>query len=89
MPLYPLFECLSPENILHLFALIVTERQILFISSQYSLLTIAAEAATSLLYPLQWSHAYIPILPRMLIGMILCILYIYMLSLLYDEPVYA
>jgi DENN (AEX-3) domain/uDENN domain len=68
MPLFPLFECLSPENVLSLFALILTERQLILVSSQYSLLTSCAEAVTSLIYPLSWTHAYIPILPKQLLG---------------------
>lgn len=67
MPLFPLFECLSPENILALFTCVLVERQIIFVSSQYSLLTVCAEAITSLLYPITWSHAYIPILPKFLV----------------------
>lgn len=68
MPLFPLFECLSPDNVLALFALVLTERQIILVSSQYSLLTSCAEAVTSLIYPFSWTHAYIPILPRQLLG---------------------
>jgi DENN (AEX-3) domain/uDENN domain len=68
MPLFPIFECLSPENVLMVFSLALIERQIIFVSSQYSLLTSCAEAITSLLYPLSWTHAYIPILPRELLG---------------------
>jgi hypothetical protein len=68
LPLFPLFECLSPETVLLLFALILTERQILFISSQYNLLTTSAEAIINLMYPLTWTHAYIPILPLKLLG---------------------
>eukprot|EP01038_Epipyxis_sp_PR26KG_P004270 gene4270-6049_t len=70
LPLFPLFECLSPENICYLLALVLTERQITFISSQFSLLTSCAEAITSLIYPFTWSHAYIPILPAQLLGML-------------------
>ncbi len=67
-PLFPLFECLSSVNICHVLAVILIERQILFISSQYSLLTLCAEGITSLIYPLRWVHAYIPILPTALLG---------------------
>lgn len=70
LPLFPLFECLSPENVLDLFTLLLTERQILFISSQFSLLTSCAEAVTSLIYPLSWAHAYAPILPIQYLGML-------------------
>jgi hypothetical protein len=41
--------------------------QILFHSSQLSLLTAAAEVAVAIMYPLQWPHVYIPVLPRGLV----------------------
>lgn len=67
-PLFPLFECLSAVNIISVFGLLLVDRQVLFISSQFSLLTLCCEAITSLLYPLRWAHAYIPILPARLVG---------------------
>ena len=70
LPLNPLFECLSTSNILLLFSAIVAERQIIYISSQYSLLTYCIEAMNSFIYPLKWSHVYIPILPVSLIGVL-------------------
>jgi len=69
-PLFPLFECLPPAKVLELFALLLTERQVVFISQQLSLLTACVQAATSLLYPLAWPHALIPVLPRQLIGVL-------------------
>jgi hypothetical protein len=68
LPIEPLFECLSPENIISLFQMVLLERQIVFVSSQFSLLTSASETITSLLYPFSWSHVYIPLLPLPLIG---------------------
>lgn len=70
LPLRPLFECLSVENVLTLFSAVLVERQVVFVSSQYSLLTVCAEAITSLLYPLSWPHVYVPVLPLSLVGMI-------------------
>ena len=70
LPLNPLFECISVSNILLLFSAIVAERQIVYISSQYSLLTYCIEAMNSFIYPLKWSHVYIPILPVSLIGVL-------------------
>ena len=67
LSLFPLFECLSPEKLLEVFALVLTERQLLFISSQYSLLTCSIEAITSLIYPLTWCNSYVPVLPRQLL----------------------
>lgn len=68
LPLSLLFECLSLPNILTLLAALLCERQVAFVSSQYSLLTSCAESILSLLYPLTWTHVYIPILPRRLLG---------------------
>lgn len=70
MPLFPLFECLPPAKVLDLFALVLCERQVIFISQQYSLLTACAQAITSLLFPLSWPHALIPVLPRQLVGVL-------------------
>jgi len=70
LPLRPLFECLSPDNVRTLLAAVLVERQVVFVSSQFSLLTVCAEAITSLLFPLCWSHVYVPVLPKALLGML-------------------
>jgi DENN domain-containing protein 5 len=67
-PLHHLFDTLSAENIILLFRALLSERQIALISSQYSLLTLCGEALMCLTYPLYWTHVYIPILPRTLLG---------------------
>lgn len=71
-PLCPLFECLAPLHVLDLFNLVLTERQVVLVSSQLSLLTACSEAITSLLYPITWAHGlgYIPVLPLQLIGVL-------------------
>jgi hypothetical protein len=68
LPLSSLFECLSLQNILLVFSALISERQVAFISSQYSLLTICSESILSLMFPLTWTHVYIPILPRRILG---------------------
>eukprot|EP01036_Dinobryon_divergens_P027068 gene27068-35782_t len=70
LPLFPLFECLSPENVCAVLSLLLTERQVILVSSQLSLLTLTCEAILSLMYPLTWSHAYIPVLPYPLLGVL-------------------
>ena len=70
LPVEPLFECLAPEYIISLFVCVLLERQIVFVSSQLSLLTSAAETIKSLIYPFRWSHNYIPVLPLPLVGML-------------------
>jgi hypothetical protein len=54
LPMRSLFECLSVENVLAVFRAVLTERTVVFISSQNHLLASAAETIISLMYPLQW-----------------------------------
>ena len=58
----PLFKCLSPENILTIYAAMLTEQRILFYSKTPHNLTIVAESFVSLLFPFKWHHIYIPLL---------------------------
>jgi hypothetical protein len=67
LPFGPLFECLDIDNIILVWHCIVLERQVLITSTQLSVLTLASEIFLSLLFPLKWSHAYIPLLPHFLI----------------------
>jgi hypothetical protein len=54
LPMKALFECLSVPNILAVFAAVLNERTVVFISSQNHLMASAAETIISLMYPLQW-----------------------------------
>lgn len=61
----PLFATLSVSNVLVIFGLLLQETSIVLCSSEsVSILLIAAEAITSLLFPLVWQGCYIPVLPR-------------------------
>ena len=70
LPYNILFECLDLEHILDLFCAMIMEHKIVLLSSQYSILTVCSEILCSLLFPMRWSHLYIPILPRMLCPML-------------------
>jgi len=70
LPFGLLFECLDIGNILFVWYALALERKVLLVSSQYSILTVCAEILCSLLFPMQWSHLYIPILPRFLSPML-------------------
>jgi hypothetical protein len=61
-----LFTWLSTNHILTLFAAAVTERKLLFVSTDVAKLNIAAESLLQLLFPLYWRHIYIPVLPAAL-----------------------
>jgi hypothetical protein len=55
------------RNMCRIFAALLNERRILITSSRISRLTGCVQAANSLIYPMQWQHIFIPILPKNLI----------------------
>ena len=65
-----LFDIFGVAGALQLFAALVHEHNVLFVSSQYALLSAAAEALSSLLFPFAWHHVYIPILPATMLGVL-------------------
>lgn len=70
LPFSHLFECLDVGNIITVWHCLALERQVLLTSTQLSLLTECCEIFLSLLFPMRWSHAYIPVLPHFLIPML-------------------
>jgi len=64
LPLEAVLEWLSPENLLTVFNAVLLEQQVLLHSTQLSLLTAVAEFVTACMWPLSYSHVFIPILPR-------------------------
>lgn len=50
-----------------LFAAMLNERRILVKSDRLTRLTGCVQAANSLIYPMQWQHIFIPILPKQLL----------------------
>ena len=67
LPFSHLFQCLDIDNIILVWHCLVLERQVLLTSTQLSILTTCSEILQSLLFPMRWSHAYIPLLPKFLI----------------------
>ena len=70
LPFKVLFECLDIGNVLFAWYTLACERKVLLVSGQLSLLTVCAEILCSLLFPMKWSHLYIPVLPRSLSAML-------------------
>ena len=70
LPYQVLFDCLDLDNIMHLWYCLAMEHKVLLVSSQYSNLTVCSEILCSLLYPMKWSHLYVPLLPRFLCPML-------------------
>ena len=64
LPIKPLFQCLSLQNIFTILAYLLTERSIAVCSKHASLLAPILEALRLLIFPLHWQCTYIPVLPR-------------------------
>ncbi|XP_068176804.1 DENN domain-containing protein 5A isoform X7 [Antennarius striatus] len=66
-PLREMFYLLGVENVLQLFTCALLEMQILLYSQHYQRLMTVAESITALMFPFQWQHVYVPILPASLL----------------------
>ncbi|XP_056091707.1 DENN domain-containing protein 5B isoform X2 [Rhinichthys klamathensis goyatoka] len=66
-PLGEAFRLLGVENLVQLFTCVLLEMQILLYSQDYQRLMVVAEGITTLLFPFQWQHVYVPILPASLL----------------------
>uniref|UniRef100_A0A8C4ZUP5 DENN/MADD domain containing 5B n=1 Tax=Gadus morhua TaxID=8049 RepID=A0A8C4ZUP5_GADMO len=66
-PLGDAFALLGVENLLQLYTCTLLEMQLLLYSQDYQRLMTVAEGVTSLLFPFQWQHVYVPILPPSLL----------------------
>uniref|UniRef100_A0A6J0TF12 DENN domain-containing protein 5A isoform X7 n=1 Tax=Pogona vitticeps TaxID=103695 RepID=A0A6J0TF12_9SAUR len=66
-PAKEVFELLGVENTVQLFTCALLEFQILLYSQHYQRLMTVAETITALMFPFQWQHVYVPILPASLL----------------------
>jgi hypothetical protein len=63
LPMREVFECLPLPALELVLRALVTERPLVLHSSQISMLSATAEVLVSLMYPLKWQGAYVPVLP--------------------------
>ncbi|XP_048342373.1 DENN domain-containing protein 5A isoform X5 [Sphaerodactylus townsendi] len=66
-PIKEVIELLGVENMIQLFTCGLLEFQILLYSQHYQRLMTVAETITALMFPFQWQHVYVPILPASLL----------------------
>lgn len=59
-----MFRALDAEQVIDIFLALLMEKKVLLISEHKALLTHAAIALISFLFPLCWKHVLIPILPK-------------------------
>nr|DBA23953.1 TPA: hypothetical protein GDO54_011664 [Pyxicephalus adspersus] len=65
------FLCFTPKQVLQIMACILTERRIVFFSSDWALLTLLAECFMFYLHPIKWQHTFVPILSRHMLDFIM------------------
>lgn len=59
-----LLESLGAPNTLRVLAALMTEQKVVFVGSRWGHVSGCAHAASELLYPLQWQHIFVPVLPK-------------------------
>lgn len=65
-----LFKCLTVDDVLEVFVQLILERKILLVSRYKTLLTQSCIALMSFIFPLNWLHSLIPILPLEMIDIL-------------------
>ncbi|KAL0102788.1 hypothetical protein PUN28_018228 [Cardiocondyla obscurior] len=65
------YSAIDSHNMMMIFASMLYERRIIFISKRLSRLSACVQACNALIYPMIWQHIYIPVLPLSLIDYLL------------------
>lgn len=65
------YSAIDSYNMMVIFASMLYERRIIFISKRLSRLSACVQACNALIYPMIWQHIYIPVLPLSLIDYLL------------------
>ncbi|UXI21706.1 OPA3-like protein [Sarcoptes scabiei] len=60
------YNAISPANMITIFASMLNERRIVMVSEKLNRLSACVQAANTLIYPMQWQHIFIPLLPNTL-----------------------
>ena len=64
----PLLRAIGVKNTLRVLAALLLEQRIIFVASRLAQVSACVHAALALLYPLQWQHICIPVLPRAMLS---------------------
>jgi DENN domain-containing protein 1 len=60
------FNYIEPKTMVEIFAALLAERRIIFMSSNLDKMSSCLQASCSLLFPMIWQHIFIPVLPMKL-----------------------
>jgi len=66
-PYHDLFRVITPHTAVQLLTALLLEYRVVLVSTPYTNLTLVSELLIRLMYPFQYEHVYIPILPKTLI----------------------
>ena len=69
-PMQVLLKCFGPRVLIDIVCCVLSECRILFHSSDLSLLPVVCESLRTLIYPLQWTHVYLPVVPMHLLNVV-------------------
>jgi hypothetical protein len=69
-PLEALLKCFGPRALIDIVCCVLSECRILFHSSDLALLPVVCEGLRALIYPLQWTHVYLPVVPMHLLNVV-------------------
>ncbi|XP_064085735.1 uncharacterized protein LOC135200910 isoform X2 [Macrobrachium nipponense] len=58
------YNAVDANNMMIIFASMLHERRIIMVSKRLSRLSACVQAANSIIYPMQWQHIFIPVLPE-------------------------
>ncbi|XP_053676332.1 DENN domain-containing protein 2B-like [Anopheles nili] len=61
--LYDLFKCLGSDGLMHVFECLLLEKMVILFSEHISLLTSCVQGLLLILYPFQWQHILVTIIP--------------------------
>ncbi|XP_042242649.1 uncharacterized protein LOC121879914 isoform X2 [Homarus americanus] len=65
------YNAVDTNNMIIIFASMLYERRIIMMSKRLSRLSACVQAANSVIYPMQWQHIFIPVLPQHLLDYLL------------------
>ncbi|XP_045596538.1 DENN domain-containing protein 1A isoform X2 [Procambarus clarkii] len=65
------YNAVDTHNMIIIFASMLYERRIIMVSKRLSRLSACVQAANSVIYPMQWQHIFIPVLPQHLLDYLL------------------
>jgi hypothetical protein len=67
-----LFDTLDVATVIRVFAAVLLESRVLFVSTHLSVLMRVCEAMRAIMFPLLWPHVYLPVLPRRMLQYLEC-----------------